>query len=229
MPYLLDDVKRMTSACAICCEIKPKFFKPPIMNLIKSSPRFERLSMNFKGLLPSKTKNHYIFTVVDEFSRFPFVFSCKDASSCTVILCLRSLFSLFGFSAIVHNDNAKCFVLKEIKEFLNERGIASTFSSVCNPRGNSQCESFNGIIWNTLKLALRTNGLEIANWEIVIPKVLHSLRSLLCTATNEAPHDRFFKFSRRSMFGTNAPICMTEPGPVYVCKHVRNKYDPVVE
>ena len=36
LPYLLDDVKRMTSACAICCEIKPKFFKPPIMNLIKS-------------------------------------------------------------------------------------------------------------------------------------------------------------------------------------------------
>ena len=31
------------------------------------------------------------------------------------------------------------------------------------------------------------------------------------------------------MFGTNAPIWMTEPGPVYVRKHVRDKYDPVVE
>ena len=31
------------------------------------------------------------------------------------------------------------------------------------------------------------------------------------------------------MFGTNALIWMTDPGPVYVCKHVRNKYDPVVE
>ena len=31
------------------------------------------------------------------------------------------------------------------------------------------------------------------------------------------------------MFATNALIWMTEPGPVYVCKHVRNKYDPVVE
>ena len=97
------------------------------------------------------------------------------------------------------------------------------------PRGNSQCERFNGIIWNTIKLALRTNGLEIANWEMVIPEVLHSLRSLLCTATNEVPHDRFLKFPRRSMFGTNAPIWMNEPGPVYVRKHVRDKYDPVVE
>ena len=52
LPYSLDDVKRMTSACGICCEIKPKFFKPPIVNLIKSSQPFERLSMDFKGPLP---------------------------------------------------------------------------------------------------------------------------------------------------------------------------------
>ena len=146
MSYSLDDVKRITSACAICCEIKPKFFKPPIVNLIKSSQPFERLSMDFKGPLRSKTKNHYIFTVVDEFSLFPFFFGCKDTSSGTVISCLRSLFSLFGFLAIVHSDNAKCFISKEIKEFLNEREIASTFSSVYNPSGNSQCERFNGII-----------------------------------------------------------------------------------
>ena len=62
----------MTSTCAICCEIKAKFFKLPIIvNLIKSLQPFERLSMDFKGPLPSKTKTHYIFTVVNEFSRFP--------------------------------------------------------------------------------------------------------------------------------------------------------------
>ena len=108
-------------------------------------------------------------------------------SSRTVISCLRSLLSLFGFPAIVHSDNAKCFVSKEIKEFLNKRGIASTFFSVYNPCGNSQCERLNGVIWNNIKLALCTNGLEIVNWEMVIPEVFHSLRSLLCTATNEVP------------------------------------------
>ena len=120
-------------------------------------------------------------------------------------------------------------VSKEIKEFLNERGIASTFSSVYNPRGNSQCERFNGIIWNNIKLALRTNALEIANWEMVIPEVLHSLQSLLCTATNEVPHDCFFLISPSFNVWYHAPIWMTEPGPVYVRKHVRDKYYPVVE
>ena len=229
LPYSLNDVKRMIEGCTICSEIKPRFYKPPQGTLIKCSQPFERLSLDFKGPLPSATKNHYFLTVVDEFSRFPFIFPCSDISSRTVILCLNSLFSLFGFPAIVHSDNAKCFVSKEIKLFLDERGIASTHSSVYNPRGNSQCERFNGTIWNTIKLALRTRGLKITKWETVIPEALHSLRSLLCTATNEIPHDRFLKFSRRSMFGTRASLWITEPGSVYVRKHVRDKYDPLVD
>ena len=36
LPYSFDDVKRMTSAFAICYEIKQKFFKPAVVNLIKS-------------------------------------------------------------------------------------------------------------------------------------------------------------------------------------------------
>ena len=64
---------------------------------------------------------------------------------------------------------------------------------------------------------------------MVLPEVLHSSRSLFCTATDEVPHDHFKKFPRRSMFGTNTPIWMTEPGPVHVHKHVKDKYNPVVE
>ena len=152
--------------------------------------------MNLKGPLLSTTKNHYVLTLVDEFSRFPFIFSCSDVSSCTAISCVNSLFSLIGFPAIVHSGNATCFVSKKIKLFLNERGISSTFSSVYNPRSNSQCERFNGTIWNTIKLALRTRGLKTSQWEMVIPECLHALRSLLSTATNEVPHDRSFKFAR---------------------------------
>ena len=74
LPYSIDDVKKMTSACAIR-EIKPKFFKLPFVNLIKSLQPYERLSMDFKGPLPSNTKNHYIFIVVNGNSRFSFCFS----------------------------------------------------------------------------------------------------------------------------------------------------------
>ena len=132
LPYSLENVKRMTESCSICCEIKPRFYQPPPANLIKSTQPFETLSMDFKGPLPSTTKNHYFLTVIDKLSRFPFVFQCSDISSQSIISCSNSLpvFSLFGFPAIVNSDNAKCFVSTEIKTFLSERGIASSFSSV---------------------------------------------------------------------------------------------------
>ena len=41
-------------------------------------------------------------------------------------------------------------------------------------------------------------------------------------------HGRFFKFTRRLMFGTTALSLMSEPEPVYVRKYVRDKYNPIV-
>ena len=106
LPYSLDDVKCITEACSICCEVKPRFYKPPSATLIKCSQPFERLSMDFKGPLPL-TKNHYFLTVIYEFSRFPFIFPCSDIRSQTVISCLKSLFSLLDFlllyTAIMQN------------------------------------------------------------------------------------------------------------------------------
>jgi len=59
---------------------------------------------------------------------------------------------------------------------------------------------------------------------------LHSVRSLLCRATNEIPHERFFNFRRRSTFGISVPTWLSTPGPVYLKRHGRSsKYDPVVD
>ena len=31
------------------------------------------------------------------------------------------------------------------------------------------------------------------------------------------------------MFGTNIHICITEPGSMYVCKHLQDKYNSLVQ
>ena len=55
---------------------------------------------------------------------------------------------------------------------------------VLSPQGNSQIERYNGTIWQTDRLSLSSKHLPLSSWEAVLPDALHSIRSLLCTATN---------------------------------------------
>ncbi|KAL7635484.1 UNVERIFIED_CONTAM: hypothetical protein RMT77_014553 [Armadillidium vulgare] len=66
-------------------------------------------------------------------------------------------------------------------------------------------------------------------WELVLPDALHSIRSLLCTATNATPHERLFSFRRKTSLGLSIPSWLVEPGSVLLKKYVRCKDDPLVE
>ena len=64
----------------------------------------------------------------------------------------------------------------------------------------------------------------------MLPDVLHSVRSMLCTTTNETPQERLFKHKRRSSFGVSVPTWLSSPGRLYLRRHANpSKYDPVVE
>ena len=77
LPYSVEDVRRMTSSCKVCAECKPRFYRPENSHLIKATQPFERL--------PNTDKNVYFLTVVDEYTRFPFVFPCADMTISTVM------------------------------------------------------------------------------------------------------------------------------------------------
>ena len=139
LPYSIDEIRRTIACCAICAKMKPRFFKPETSPLIKSTKPWERISLDFKGPLPSNTKNIFLLDIIDEYSRFPFSFACKDVSACTVIQCLTQLFQLFDFPAYVHSDRGTVFMSKDLKEWLHSKGIATSTSTAYNARGNGQC------------------------------------------------------------------------------------------
>jgi hypothetical protein len=118
----------------------------------------------------------------------------------------------------------------ELTEFLLSHGIATSRATTYNPEGNGQVERYNGIIWKTVNLALKTKNLKVSQWEIVLPDALHSIRSLLCTATNCTPHERMFIHKRKSTSGTSVPSWLTPAQTVLLKNHNRrSKYDPLVE
>ena len=229
LPYSIEDVRQMTKACQVCAEHKPHFYSPDQAHLIKATQPFERLNIDFKGPLKSNNRNTYFLNIIDEFSRFPFVFPCKDVSTQSVIQCLCQLFSLFGMPAYIHSDRGASFMSEELRQFLLSKGVATSRTTPYNPACNGQVEKYNGTVWKAITMALKTRGLPTTCWQDVLPDALHSLRSLLCTATNCTPHERFFKFERRSSSGGSMPTWLSAPGPVLLKQHVRaSKTDPLV-
>ena len=230
LPFSTEDVRRTCSSCKVCSELKPQFHKPAQGTLIKATQPMERLSIDFKGPLPSNTRNCYILTVIDEYSRFPFAFPCSNMLSSTVIKCLELIFSLCGMPSYIHSDRGSSFMSQELKSYLLQKGIASSRTTPYHSQGNGQCERYNAIIWNAIRLNLKSRNLDDKHWELVLPQTLHSIRSMLSTATNVTPHERFFNFHRRSTHGNSLPAWLMTPGSVLLRRFVRNsKNDPFVD
>ncbi|XP_068229407.1 uncharacterized protein [Palaemon carinicauda] len=155
LPFSTDDVKRVCASCRICAQQKPKFHRPGKGVLIKATQPMERLSIDFKGPLPSTTSNKYILTVVDEYSRFPFVFPCPNMHSKTVIKCLESIFILCGMPSFIHSDQGASFMSQELKLYLSQKGVATSRTTPYHPMGNDQRRSSLG---STLPSWLLTPG-----------------------------------------------------------------------
>ena len=229
LPYSVENIKKVIHSCKVCAELKPRYYNPEERTLIKATRPMERLTVDFVGPVPSSSKNVFSLTIVDEFSRFPWSFPCSDISAKTVIKCLDELFSVFGVPAYIHSDRGSQFMSKELKNYLHNRGVATSRTTAYNPQGNGQCERMNGTIWKTILLALKTRGLHVSQWESVLNDALHSIRSLLCTATNSTPHDRMFTHARRTSSGVSLPSWLASPGPVLLKRQVRCKNDPLCD
>jgi len=56
LPYSVEGVRRVTNACRICAECKPKFCKPAKSHLIKATQPFERLNIDLRDRFQAPTR-----------------------------------------------------------------------------------------------------------------------------------------------------------------------------
>jgi hypothetical protein len=114
------------------------------------------------------------------------------------------------------------YSLEELRTFVIGKRVPTSHTTCYNPEGNGQVERYNGIIWKAIVTCLKSKN--------VLADALHLVCSLLCTATNETPHERFFGFPRRSTIGSSIPSWLLQPGPVVIKHQVRwRKHDPLVD
>jgi len=66
-------------------------------------------------------------------------------------------------------------------------------------QGNAQWQRTVQAAWCTIKRFHSSRSGPENRWErcqVVLPDALHSMRSLVCVATNETPHKYIFRYSR---------------------------------
>ena len=126
-------------------------------------------------------------------------------NSVTVIKSLNQLFTPCGYSSYVLSDCGSLFLSQEGKNYLTQQRVVTCKTTPYHHTGNSQVERYNGIIWKTLCLTLKSANLLDSQWEQVLPDAVHSIRSLLTTSTNSAPHERFFGFQHHSSHRISMP------------------------
>ena len=148
--------------------------------------------------------------------------------ACTIIEKLTDLFCIFGFPSYLRSDQGCSFMSDELKSWLHSLGIPTSTTLRYNRQGNRQVERLNHTLWQTVSLALHIKKLPQSHWEYVLPDVLHSIRSLLCTTTNCTPHEHMSLHTKKSLNSVSLPSWV-EPKPVFFKCHCRNKSDLLVE
>ena len=101
LPFSIDEVQNVYLNCRTCSELKPRYQQSNTGQLIKATQTWEHIIVDFKGPQPRTVKgNKYLLVVVDEFSRFPFAFPCKDTTTASTVNTLFLVIQLNGFSII---------------------------------------------------------------------------------------------------------------------------------
>lgn len=87
----------MIFRCRICAKVKAKILRLSFVPLIVVIQPFERLSVHFKGPLPSSTSSKFLLIIADEFPRFllPLFYISNPA----IIDRLTCSFAIFGMLA----------------------------------------------------------------------------------------------------------------------------------
>ena len=140
-----------------------------VKNCLSMSPLprapWTELSMDFGQISP----NHFLFVVIDEYSRFPFVEIVNSTSAHAVIPKLDSILTLRGIPEVIKSDNGPPFNGENFCQYAMSMGFKHRKIIPLWPKVNSEVERFMKTVKKVVKAGIAQN----LNWK-------QELRNLSC-------------------------------------------------
>ena len=173
-------VQEIVSSCIACCanyDGKPR--EPLVMSPLPDRP-WQKVSIDFYGPLPS---GHYIFVILDDYSRFPEVRILSSTSANQTIDALEEIFASRGIPEVVKSDNGPPFQSAEFKAFAKSIGFTHRKVTPYWPEANGGVESF----MKGLGKVTRSAQLMQKRWKSEMYQFLRNYRATPHSSTGKAP------------------------------------------
>lgn len=142
-------------------------------------------AIDFLGPLPS---GHYLFVIIDYFSRYKEIEIMKSISTQDTIIVLKKNFSRTGNPASITADNGRQFCSQEFKAFCTEQGITLFNTIPYWPQQNGEVERQNRDILKRLKIS----QIEKSDWKDDLLKYRIMYNSTPHSSTGKSPSELFY-------------------------------------
>ena len=186
-PTLWKDVRMHVQTCDTCQRVTKKNPKkaPMVAREIVTVP-FERVSVDLVGPLPkSRGGFQYLFTYIDNASRWPEAEPLRSITSKSVIKAFETICLRNGFPRTVISDNGTQFCSNEFNRFCKQHNIQAIKTSPYRPQSNGLVERMHATLTSMInKLSKTKQGF----WHEITKLALYFIRMTPSSATGFSPY-----------------------------------------
>ncbi|GFY36695.1 hypothetical protein TNCV_2566571 [Trichonephila clavipes] len=173
--------------------VTPKAMQSELIKLIHENGHFSEsiplstYHVDFIGPLPSTNKNYqHIFTVVDAFTKFTWLYPVKTVSAESALEKLKQQQKTFGNPIRIISDRGSAFTSKLFNDYCDEENIQHLQIATGVPQGNGQVERIHRTLIPVLtKLSLDDS----TKWYKYVDKLQRILNSTISRSTKWTPFE----------------------------------------
>ncbi|GFW88310.1 hypothetical protein TNCV_820661 [Trichonephila clavipes] len=153
----------------------------------KHFSKYVPCSLHFTGPLPSTNKSYqHIFTVVDAFTKFTWLYPVKTVSAESALEKLKQQQKTFGSPIRIISDRGSAFTSKLFNDYCDEENIQHLQIATGVPRGNGQVERIHRTLIPVLtKLSLDDS----TKWYKYVDRLQRILNSTISRSTKWTPFE----------------------------------------
>lgn len=210
IPKIKQKVERCVSNCIPCivCERKSGKQEGFLHPIHKEPQPFYTFHVDHLGPLESTNKNYkFIFSVIDAFSKFCWLFPTKSTTSSETIEKMEFLESIFGNPHQIITDRGTAFTSEAFKNFCKHRNIMLHHITTGVPRANGQVERLHRVVIPMLsKLSIEDPTL----WYKHVKKVQKIINSTNHRAISCTPFEVMFGVKMKTSEDTEINAILEE-------------------